>query len=148
VNRFIIADKIANPFNKLANSFIKNDPIIKKIKPPDDLQTLLTKKPPRTSSQLVKHSHWMWEQIWTTRQNGHDAISPQRFSVFWPNLVRVMTTMTWGYLHSFGTMQPSGHEIYSLMKNLTQNPPTMTLSDQFGVSSPYWSEVKMSHYKW
>ncbi len=33
-----------------------------------------------------------------------------RFSVFRPNLVCVMTTMIWGYLHSFSTVPPSGQE--------------------------------------
>lgn len=45
------------------------------------------------------------------RQNRCEAISPQRFSVSRRILVRVIASMTWGYVPSFGTAPPAGLEI-------------------------------------
>lgn len=47
-------------------------------------------------------------------QSGHEAISLQRFSVFKPNLVGDIITMTWEYLHSFGTTPPSGQKMWKI----------------------------------
>ncbi len=56
------------------------------------------------------------EQIrWKARKNGCEAISPQLFGVLRPNLVCVKTSMTWGYLLSFGATPPSGQEIWKLV---------------------------------
>ncbi len=77
----------------------------------DHLQSMLTRS-------QVDHSNSSWitrEPIWRKAcQNRCEAISPQRFSVLRPNLVCVIISMTWGYLHSFGAAPPSDQEIWKM----------------------------------
>lgn len=67
---------------------------------------------------LLDQSNCFWITCklicWRACQNGRETISPQRFSVFRPHLVRVMTAMIWGHLHNFSTVPPSCKEIWKM----------------------------------
>ncbi len=67
------------------------------------------------SSWLVKPFLNEREQICRSAlQSDHEVISLQRFSVFKPKLVGDIITMTWEYLHSFGTTPPSGQKMWKI----------------------------------
>ena len=52
-----------------------------------------------------------WMNFTKPCENRNNAVSPQRFIVFRPKLVHVITSMTWGNMQRFGAVPPTGPEI-------------------------------------
>ncbi len=69
-------------------------------------------------------THVSANNFWTVRsrskiraKNGLEAISSQHFSGFRPNLVRVISSMTWENMSSFGTASATGQNLNIFVYN-------------------------------